>query len=65
VSGDEPRYWLFEAEAATPGVDFYVRFLLPAYSSTGNVFWSSHWKWMKRLVTARRGDIMLPTNCGF
>jgi hypothetical protein len=38
LSGDEPRYWLFEAEAATPGVNFHARFLLPVYASTGNVF---------------------------
>lgn len=38
LSGDEPRYWLFEAEAATPGVDFHARFLLPVYASTGNAF---------------------------
>jgi hypothetical protein len=38
LSGDEPRYWLFEAESATPGVDFHARFLLPVYASTGNVF---------------------------
>jgi hypothetical protein len=37
LSGDEPRYWLFEAEAATPGVDFHARFLLPIYAPTGNV----------------------------
>jgi len=38
LSGDEPRYWLFEAGAATPGVDFHVRFLLPVYASPANVF---------------------------
>lgn len=38
LSSDEPRYWLFEAEAATPGVDFHARFLLPVYAATGNVF---------------------------
>jgi hypothetical protein len=38
LSGDEPRYWLFEAGAATPGVDFHARFLLPVYAPTGNVF---------------------------
>lgn len=42
LSGDEPRYWLFEAEAATPGVDFHARFLLPVYASAGNAFQGSH-----------------------
>jgi len=38
LSGDEPRYWLFEAEAATPGIDSHARLLLPVYAPTGNVF---------------------------
>jgi hypothetical protein len=38
LSTDEPRYWLFEAEASTPGVDLHARFLLPVYAPTGNVF---------------------------
>lgn len=38
LSGDEPRYWLFEAEAATPGVDFQARFLLPVYAPAKEVF---------------------------
>jgi hypothetical protein len=38
LSGDEPRYWLFEAGAATPGVDFHARFLLPVYAPTGDGF---------------------------
>ena len=38
LSGDEPRYWLFEAEAATTGVDFHARFLLPVYAPAGDVF---------------------------
>lgn len=38
LSGGEPRYWLFEAKAVTPGVDFHARFLLPVYAPTGNVF---------------------------
>lgn len=38
LSGDEPRYWLFEAEAATPGVDFQARFLLPVYAPAGHAF---------------------------
>lgn len=38
LNTDEPRYWLLEAEAATPGVDLHVRFLLPVYAPAGNVF---------------------------
>jgi len=38
LSVEEPRYWLFEAEASTPGVDLHARFLLPVYAPTGNVF---------------------------
>lgn len=38
LSSDEPRYWLFEAEAATPGVDFQARFLLPVYAPAKEVF---------------------------
>ena len=38
LSGEEPRYWLFEAEASTPGIDFHARFLLPVYAPTVNVF---------------------------
>jgi hypothetical protein len=41
LSADEPRYWLLEAEAATPGVDFHARFLLPVYAPAGNVFQGS------------------------
>lgn len=32
LSVDEPRYWLLEADASTPGVDFHARFLLPVYA---------------------------------
>jgi len=42
LSGEEPRYWLFEAEAATPGVDFQARFLLPIYAPTGHAFTGPH-----------------------
>lgn len=38
LSGDEPRYWLFEAEAATPGVDLQARFLLPVYAPAKEMF---------------------------
>jgi len=38
LSSDEPRYWLFEAEAATPGVDFHARFLLPVYAPAKEMF---------------------------
>jgi len=38
LSGDEPRYWLFEAEASTPGIDFHARFLLPVYAPARDPF---------------------------
>jgi len=37
LSTDEPRYWLLEAEADTPGVDLHARFLLPVYAPSRGV----------------------------